>query len=138
MNFEQGRLIMNSSTICHSSFFTVVWMFHRQKLNVHINRLHERALRVIYKCFDSSSEELLRKDSSTTLHRRILQQQMNEIFKVKTGIAPKMMKGVFGFASVPCNMRNQSECNHSISSTGRYGIETASSVQNYGKKFLQK
>ena len=31
---------------------------------------------------------------------------MTDIFKVKTGIAPELMKGVFGFTDVPYNLRN--------------------------------
>ena len=76
-------------------------MFHSRKLNACINRLHERALRVVYKDFASSFEELLRRDSSTTLHQRNLQKLMTEIFKVKTGIAIELMKDVFEFADVP-------------------------------------
>ena len=76
-------------------------MFHSRKLNARINRLHERALRVVYKDFDSSIEELLRRDSSTTLHQRNLQKLMTEIFKVKAGIAPELMKDVFELADVP-------------------------------------
>ena len=89
MSFVQIRLIMNSFVICHFSYCPVVWMFHSQKLNARINRLRERSLRVVYRDFDSSFEELLTRDSSTTLHQRILQKLMTEIFKVKTGIAPE-------------------------------------------------
>ena len=128
MNFEQRRLIMNSFVICHFSYCPVVWMFHSRKLNARINRLHERALRVVYKDFDSSFEELLRRDSCTTIHQRNLQKLMTEIFKVKTGIAPELMKGVIEFADVLYNLRNQSKCRRDIPCTERYGIETASSV----------
>ena len=128
MNFEQRRLIMSSFVIFHSSYCPVVWMFHSRKLNTRINRLHERALRVVYRDFDSSFEELLRRDSSTTLHQRNLQKLMTEIFKVKTGIAPELMEGVFEFTDVPYNLKNQSKCNRSILRTERYGIETASSI----------
>ena len=127
MNFDQRRLIMNSFVICHFSYCPVVWMFHSRKLNARINNLM-RALRVVYRDFDSSFEELLRRDSSTTLHQRNLQKLMTEIFKVKTGIAPELMKGVFEFTDVPYNLRNQSKCNRSIPCTERYGIETASSI----------
>ena len=89
MSFVQIRLIMNSFVICHFSYCPVVWMFHSQKLNARINRLREWSLRVVYRDFDSSFEELLTRDSSTTLHQRILQKLMTEIFKVKTGIAPE-------------------------------------------------
>ena len=64
---------------------------------------------------------------------------MIDIFKVKTGIAPELMKGVFEFADVPYNLRNQSRCSPSIPCTEKYGIETASPiVQDYGTKFQQK
>ena len=53
---------------------------------------------------------------------------MAEIFKVKTGIAAELMKGVFEFADVPYNLRNQFKCSRSIPFTERYGIETASSM----------
>ena len=38
------------------------------------------------------------------------------------------MKGIFEFADVPYNLRNQSKCSRSIPCTERYGIETASSI----------
>ena len=53
---------------------------------------------------------------------------MTVIFKVKTGIAPELMKGVFEFAHVPYSQRNQSKFNQSIPCTERYGIKTASSI----------
>ena len=125
MNFEQRRFIMNSFVIFHFLYFPVAWMFHSRKLNVRINRLHERALRVLYRDFDSSFEELLRRDSYTTLHQGNLQKLMTEMFKVKTGIALELMKGIFKFTDVPYNLRNQSKCNRSISCTERYAIKTA-------------
>ena len=38
------------------------------------------------------------------------------------------MKGVFEFADVPYNLKNQSKYNRSMPCTERYGIETASSI----------
>ena len=102
MNFERRRIF------CHFSYCPVVWMFHFQKLNARINRLHERALRVVYKGFDSFFEERLMRDSSTTLHQQNLEKLMTEIFTVKTGIATELMKVVFEFTDVPYNLRNQS------------------------------
>ena len=56
---------------------------------------------------------------------------MTEIFKVKTGIVPRMpelMKGVFEFNDVPYNLRKQSKCNRSIPCTERCDIEATSSI----------
>ena len=41
------------------------------------------------------------RNSATTLHQRNLQKILNEIFKVKTGIASKLIKSVFEFTDVP-------------------------------------
>ena len=128
INSKQRRLIMNSFVICHFSNCPVVSMFHRRKLNACITRLPERALRVVYIDFDSSFEELLRRDSSATLHQQNLQKLMTEIFKVETRIAPKLMKVVFEFTDVPYNLRNQFKCNRSVPCIERYGVETASSI----------
>ena len=103
-------------------------MFHSRKLNARISSLHERDLRVVYKYSDSSFEELIRRDSSQTLHQQNLQNLMTEIFKAKTGIAPELMKGVFELADVPYNLRNQSKCSRSIPCTEKYDFETASSI----------
>ena len=43
------------------------------------------------------------RDSSTTLHQRNLQKLMNEMFKVKTGIVPESVRGVFEFADLSYN-----------------------------------
>ena len=53
---------------------------------------------------------------------------MTEIFKLKTKIVPELMKGVFEFVGVPYNLKNQSECYHSLFYTERHGIETAPSI----------
>ena len=55
------------------SYTPVVWMFHNRKLNNHINRIHERALRIIYQDDNSTFEELLAKDGSFKIHDRNLQ-----------------------------------------------------------------
>ena len=53
---------------------------------------------------------------------------MTEIFKVKTGIAPELMKGIFEFTDVHYNLRNQFKCCRCIPGTERYDIETAFSI----------
>ena len=59
--------------------------------------MKERALRIVYNDYGSSFEDLLNKDKSTTIHQRNLQQLATEIFKVKIGIAPKIMNEIITF-----------------------------------------
>ena len=43
---------------------------------------------------------------------------MTDIFQVKIGIAPELMKGVLKFADIPHNLWNQSKYDSSIPCTG--------------------
>ena len=48
LKFEQRKLLLNAFITSQFSYAPVVWMFHNRKLNNHINRIHERALRIAY------------------------------------------------------------------------------------------
>ena len=92
-----------------SQFFyaPVVWMFHNRKLNKHINRIHERALRILHQDHNSTFNELLVKYSYFRIHDRNLQNLLIEIFKVKTKLAPEIMNEVFDFIECQYPLRNE-------------------------------
>ena len=48
-------------------------MFHSRKLNNRINRIHERAPRVVYDDNISTFDDLLKKDGSLSIHMRNIQ-----------------------------------------------------------------
>ena len=64
-------------------------MFVSRKQNHHINHILERALRFVYKDYNSSFDELLEKDNSYKIHDRNLQKLVTEIFKVKINLTPE-------------------------------------------------
>ena len=66
-------------------------MFHSRKLNGRINRLHERALRIVYKDDKATFNELLIKDESYTVHERNIQTLAIELYKVAYKLCPKIM-----------------------------------------------
>ena len=72
-------------------------MIHNRGLNIKINQIRERALRIVYDDCTSSFEDLLNKDNSVTIHQRNLQQLVIDIFQVKLGIAPIIMDQMFTF-----------------------------------------
>ena len=97
MTFDQRRLILNSFNTSHFSYCPTVWMFHSRKLNERINHIHERALRIVYKDFNSPFHKLLIQDDSLNIHHRNLQKLVTEIFKVKNDLSPELMNDVFEF-----------------------------------------
>ena len=70
-------------------------MFHSRTLNNRINKLHERALRLVYKNDDCTFEELLEKDNSLNIHHRNLQLLATEMYKMKNNLSPDIMKQIF-------------------------------------------
>ena len=70
MNTAKKRVIMKSFITSQFGYCPLVWMLHSRTLNNRINRIHERALRVVYNDNVSSFEEMLQKDDSVTIHEK--------------------------------------------------------------------
>ena len=123
MTFDQRRLILNSFITSDSPYCPIVWMFHSRKLNERINHIHERALRIVYKDFNSSFEELLIEDNSLNIHHRNLQKLVTEIFKVKNSLSPELMN-VFEFTEKNTLPTNNLAFQVEEDPYNTYGIET--------------
>ena len=67
-------------------------MFHSRRLNNCIDNIHDRDLKIIYQDYGTSFTDLLVKDNSLTIHHINLQKLVTEIFKIKAGIEPKIMR----------------------------------------------
>ena len=59
---------------------------YSRKINEKINKLHERALRVVYSDDNLTFEQLLEKDNSFDIHDRNLQKLAILMFKVKNNL----------------------------------------------------
>ncbi len=95
MTFEQRKIIMIAFILSQFGYCPLVRMLHSRQLNNRINRIHCRALRIVYQDRKSSFKELLEKDKSFTIHERNIQTLSIELYKVAYGIAPKIMRLVF-------------------------------------------
>ena len=95
MNIHKRRMTMKAFLTSEFGYCPLVWMFHSRKLNSRINKLNERALRMVYQDYVSSFTELLEKDKSTTIHNRNIQLLATELFKVKNGLSPAFMNEIF-------------------------------------------
>ena len=67
--------------------------------------IHEMSLTIIYQDYNTSFEELLRKDISLTIHQRKLKLLVSEMFQVNIGCAPHIMKEIFEIVNRNYNFR---------------------------------
>ena len=69
-------------------------MFCFSQTNNLINKVHERALKLIYQD-NCNFEVLLEKQHDFSIHERNLQVLMTEVSKIVNGIAPPIMNSLF-------------------------------------------
>jgi hypothetical protein len=93
--FNRRKVLMQAFFNSQFSYCPLVWMFHSRTINAKINRLHYRALRIVYQDETSTFEELLKKDGSITIHHQNLHSLAIEMFKVVNGLAPPFMANIF-------------------------------------------
>ena len=68
MTVQQRKTILNSFILSQFGYCPLVWMFCSRNLNNKINRIHCRALRMIYNDENASFENLLLRDKSFSIH----------------------------------------------------------------------
>ena len=69
IDLNKRRNLMKAFITSQFSYFLLIWMFHSHNLNNKINRIHERALRLVYQN-NLSFSELLDLNNSVTVHQK--------------------------------------------------------------------
>ena len=123
MPWKKLKIIMKAFISSQFAYCPLIWMFHSRHINLKINKLHERALRIVHNNHFSSFEELLPKNKSVTVHQRNLQTFATEIHKI---LSPDIMQDVFEIKSNNHNTRNAPEFSSKNIKTVRYGLQTIS------------
>ena len=125
MDLNKRKNLMKAFITSQFSYCPLIWMFHSRNLNNKINRIHERALRLVYQN-NLSFSELLDLDNSVTVHQKNLQVLVTEIYKVKNGIAPEIMKDIFELQNPSYNLRSScSQFRRENIKTVHYGLQSA-------------
>ncbi len=105
MNKDKLRILMKAFIESQFAYCPLIWMFHSRELNNKINKLHERALRLVYNDHMSTFDELLLKDESLTVHHRNLQKLAIEMYKIRHNLSPQFMNSIFPSSDCPYKMR---------------------------------
>ena len=123
LNEDKLKLIMKTFIESQFNYCPLIWMCHSRTLNNKINKLHERALRVVYDDDDLTFEQLLEKDNSYTIHERNLQKLAVEMYKVKHNLSPVPVQEIFTQGNVE-NLRHGTDWEIPKARTVNNGIET--------------
>ena len=83
---------MNAFILSQFWYRSLIWMFHSRKLNHRTNKMHERALRIVYNDHQYTFEKLFERDNTLTFNERNLQKLAIEIFKVNNGLSVQFVK----------------------------------------------
>ena len=126
MNKNKLRILTKAFIESQFGYCPLIWMFHHRTLNNKINKLHERALRLVYNDHNSSFNELLNMDNSFTIHERNLQKLPTEMYKVKNNLSPTFMKTIFPLSKNPYNLRTKQIYTSENIRTVSYGSEAIS------------
>ena len=95
MCLEKSHFVMKRFIESQFNYCPLIWMFHSQTIINKSNRLHERAVRIVYSDFKSSFEGLLLKENSFSIHERNVQSFAIEIYKFMNGLSPSFLNNVF-------------------------------------------
>ena len=98
MSTNQAQILMRRFIISQCSHCPLIWICHSRKFNNQINKLHERALRLVFNNKSSSFRELLERDNSVTIiQKRNIQILLTEMLKVKSRLVQEIMTENFKF-----------------------------------------
>ena len=81
LSMEQKKLLCMLFIEAQFKYCPLTWMFCSRSCNNRINKLHERALRLVYDDYESSFNVLLNKNKSFSIHHQNIQKLMIEVYK---------------------------------------------------------
>ena len=89
-----------------------------------MNHLYKKTLRIVYKDYISSFENILKRDKSVTIHHRNIQSLAIELFKVKQILSNSMLCNNFQTRLISSNLRSQTDFIKSNTTTSLYGLNS--------------
>ena len=123
---DKSKLLLNAVVLSNFSYCPLIWLFCSKIANNDINRTHKRALRILYRDYESSFEELLERDNTKTIHTKNLQKLMIEVYKSVNHLNPEYMWEFFVKKDVQYNLRTKELCKLPSVTSQRYGLNSLS------------
>ena len=105
LSLEKAKLLCNAFINSQFNYVPLVWMFCRKKQYLKIQKIHHKALKVVYNS-NKNYNELLRDNNKFSIDQRHLRALICEVFKSLNNLNPEFMWSYFVFKNITYNIRN--------------------------------
>ena len=124
MSLEKRRIVMKTFVESQFNHCPLIWMLHSRTFNNKINRLHKRALKIVYTDYKSPFNTLLEKVGCLPIHHRNIPSLAIDIHKFFHGLSAAIMGDIIKLYQPPTyNLRTRHELYNRNPTTVRYGSE---------------
>ena len=127
MGFKEKEVLLNSFVYSNFNYCPLVWHFCSSKSLYKIEKIQERALRLLHNNFARDYAKLLKKSGIATMEIKHLQCLPPEIFKTVNNLNPYYMKKFF---SKTTNLTHRPlDINFNLNNTTKYGSNSLRSLR---------
>ncbi len=123
---KEKRVLVNSFILCHFNYCPLIWLFCSKKSKNKIEKINERALRIIYADYSLNYNEILKKDKDTTIHVNMIRTLALEVYKTLNRLNPSFMRKMFVEKPTNYNLRGIKTLDIPKVNTTKYGIKSLS------------
>ena len=124
LDLDKAKLLYNSFLLSNFNYCPLIWIFCGKQCNKEINRVHERALRVLLGDYESTFECLLTKNNEIAIHTKNLQKLMTEVYKSLNQGSPSFMGEFFVQRELTYDLRIKNTLQIPPTKTISFGIKS--------------
>ena len=102
---DQAKLLYNAFINGQFNYAPIIWIFCRKNQYLKIQKIHHKALKVVFNG-DNSYDELLQMSNEITIHLKYLHALICKVFKSLNNSNPEFMWPYITFENITDNVRN--------------------------------
>ena len=103
---NQAKRLNNAFVNSQFNYAPIIWMFCRKNQYLKIQKIHHKALKVVFNS-DDGYDELLQMSNEITIHQKHLHALICEVFKSLNNTNSEFTWSYFTFENITYNIRNE-------------------------------
>ena len=124
LSVDSKKHIFRSFIMSNFTYCSVVWHFCGLVNNSKLEKIQERALKIVFNEYDSNYDALLDKMGTYTMLQSRLRNIIIEVFKSLNDINPMYMKELFNVKKQPYSLRDTSLLIQARKNTTNFGLRS--------------